>query len=129
MLSAHTCLFLFCQCTYSNVPNKHAYTFISGKVCLIGSIKVKRRTLSEINMYTCLFGTFVNFSGRNFLREADSSGFFKDFSWNSNQKISQLCLMFPKTSLPHYQKNRKSEKSPRWLIKIYYWGAFLSRFY
>jgi hypothetical protein len=46
----------FCQCTYSNVPNKRTYTFISSKVCLLSSIKVKRLTLSEINMYTRLFG-------------------------------------------------------------------------
>ena len=43
--------------TYSNVPNKRACTFISGKVCLLGSIKVKRQTLPEINMYARLFGT------------------------------------------------------------------------
>ena len=42
---------------YSNVPNKHAYMFISGKVCLLGSIKVKRQTLPEIKVYTCLFST------------------------------------------------------------------------
>ena len=42
---------------YSNVPNKRACTFISGKVCLLGSIKVKRQTLPEINMHAHLFGT------------------------------------------------------------------------
>ena len=42
---------------YSNVPNKRAYTFISGKLCLLGSIKVKRPTLPEINVHgASLFG-------------------------------------------------------------------------
>ena len=40
------------------VPNKGAYTFISGKVCLLGSIKVKRQTLPEKNVYARIFGTF-----------------------------------------------------------------------
>ena len=42
---------------YSNVPNKPAYTFISGKVCLLGSIKVRGQTLPEINVHARLFGT------------------------------------------------------------------------
>ena len=42
---------------YSNVPNKRVCTFISGKVCLLGSIKVKRHTMLEINVYAHLFGT------------------------------------------------------------------------
>ena len=29
---------------YSNVPNKREYMFISGKVCLLGSFKVKAKT-------------------------------------------------------------------------------------
>ena len=43
--------------TYSNVPNKRASTFITGNVCLLGSIKVRRQTLPEINVRACLFGT------------------------------------------------------------------------
>ena len=39
---------------YSSVPNRRAYTFISGKVCLLTSIENKRQTLPEING---LFGT------------------------------------------------------------------------
>ena len=42
---------------YSNVPNKRACTFISGKVCLLGSIKVRRQTLPEIIVHARLFGT------------------------------------------------------------------------
>ena len=42
---------------YSNVPNKRACTFISGKVCLLGSIKVRRQTLPDINVHARLFGT------------------------------------------------------------------------
>ena len=45
---------LFC---YSNVPNKRACTFISGKVCLLGSIKVRGQNLPEINVHARLFGT------------------------------------------------------------------------
>ena len=33
--------------TYSNVPNKRAYTFINGKVCLFGSIKVMALPVME----------------------------------------------------------------------------------
>ena len=40
---------------YSSVPNRRACTFISGKVCLLSSIDVKRKTLPEINMHACLF--------------------------------------------------------------------------
>ena len=43
--------------TYSNVPNKRAYTFISANVYLLGSIKVMRQTLQVINVYERLFGT------------------------------------------------------------------------
>ena len=43
--------------TYSNEPNKRACMFFFGKVCLLGSIKVRRQTLPEINMHACLFGT------------------------------------------------------------------------
>ena len=43
-------------CTYSILPNRRVYTFIFGKVCLLASIKIKRRTLPEINVHTCLFG-------------------------------------------------------------------------
>ena len=46
----------FLKFEYSNVPNKRAYTFISGKVCLLGSIKVRRQTLPEINVHVRLFG-------------------------------------------------------------------------
>ena len=42
---------------YSILPNRRVYTFISGQVCLLGSIKVKRQTLPEINVYTRLFGS------------------------------------------------------------------------
>ena len=42
---------------YSILPNRRVYTFISGQVCLLGSIKVKRQTWPEINVYTRLFGT------------------------------------------------------------------------
>ena len=41
---------------YSILPNRRVYTFISGKVCLLTSIKIKRPTLPEINVHTCLFG-------------------------------------------------------------------------
>ena len=41
--------------TYSILPNRRVYTFISGKLCLLASIKVKRQTLPEINVYTRLF--------------------------------------------------------------------------
>ena len=34
---------------YSNVPNKRACTFISGKVCLLTLIEPKRQILSKIN--------------------------------------------------------------------------------
>ena len=46
-------------CTYvkSNVPNKHACTFISGNVCLLGSIEIRGQTLPEINVHERLFGT------------------------------------------------------------------------
>ena len=40
---------------YSILPNRRVYTFISGQVCLLGSIKVKRQILQEINVYTRLF--------------------------------------------------------------------------
>ena len=43
--------------TYSILPNRRVYTFISGQVCLLGSIKVKRQTWPEINVYTRLFGS------------------------------------------------------------------------
>ena len=42
---------------YSSVPNRLACMFISGKSCLVTSIKDERQTLSEINMHACLFGT------------------------------------------------------------------------
>ena len=42
---------------YSNVPNKHACTFISGKVCPLTLIEPKRQTLPGINVHACLFGT------------------------------------------------------------------------
>ena len=42
---------------YSILPNRHVYTFISGKVCLLASIKVKRQTLPEINIQGQLFWT------------------------------------------------------------------------
>ena len=42
---------------YSNVPNKPACTFISGKVCLQTLIELKRQFLPEINMHARLFGT------------------------------------------------------------------------
>jgi hypothetical protein len=47
---------LFC---YSNVPNKRACTFISGKVFLLGSIKVRGQNLPEINVHARLFGTLA----------------------------------------------------------------------
>ena len=43
--------------TYSNVPNKRACMFISGKVCLLGFIEVMRQTWLEINVHARLFGT------------------------------------------------------------------------
>ena len=42
---------------YSRVPNRSPCAFISGKVCLLGSIKVRRQTLPEINAQGLLFGT------------------------------------------------------------------------
>ena len=41
---------------YSSVLNRQPFTFISGKVCLLASIRVKRQTLPEINV---LFRTLV----------------------------------------------------------------------
>ena len=43
--------------SYSNVQNKRACTFISGKVCPLTLIEPKRQTLLEINMHAHLFGT------------------------------------------------------------------------
>ena len=40
--------------TYTTLPNRHVYTFISGKVCLLASIKFKRQTLPEINVHTSI---------------------------------------------------------------------------
>ena len=48
---------IVCHCVYSNVPNKRACTFISGKVCPLTLIEPKRQTLLEINMHARLFGT------------------------------------------------------------------------
>ena len=42
---------------YSNVPNKRARTFISGKVCLLTLIEPEWQTLPEINVHARLFGT------------------------------------------------------------------------
>ena len=42
---------------YSRVPNRSPCAFISGKVCILGSIKVRRQTLPEINAHGLLFGT------------------------------------------------------------------------
>ena len=42
---------------YSSVPNRRACMFISGKVCLLSSIDVKRQTLPEINVHARQFGT------------------------------------------------------------------------
>ena len=42
---------------YSNVPNKPACTFISGKVCLLTLIEPKRQTFLEINVHAGLCGT------------------------------------------------------------------------
>ena len=42
---------------YSNVPNKSACTFISGKAYLVGSIEVRAQNLLEINVHARLFGT------------------------------------------------------------------------
>ena len=41
----------------SNMQNERACTFISGKVCILGSIKVRIQTLPEINVHAHLFGT------------------------------------------------------------------------
>ena len=38
---------------YSILPNRHVYTFISGKVCLLNLIEAKRQTMLEKNVYTC----------------------------------------------------------------------------
>ena len=38
------------------MPNKHACTFISGKVCPLTWIEPKRQTLPKINMHARLFG-------------------------------------------------------------------------
>ncbi len=42
---------------YSRVRNRRACTFISGKVCLLSSINVKRQTWPEIKVHARLFGT------------------------------------------------------------------------
>ena len=42
---------------YSSVRNRHACTFISGKICLLSSIDVRRQTLPEKNVHARLFGT------------------------------------------------------------------------
>ena len=39
------------------MPNKCTSTFISGKVCLLGSIEGRGLTLPEINVHAHLFGT------------------------------------------------------------------------
>ena len=39
------------------MQNERACTFISGKVCILGSIKVRIQTLPEINVHARLFGT------------------------------------------------------------------------
>ena len=43
--------------TYFSVPNRHARTIISSKVCRLSSIYVKRQTLPEINVHARLFST------------------------------------------------------------------------
>ena len=45
------------QTAYSRVKNRRPCTFISGKVCLLASIKVKRQTLQERNVQSRLFRT------------------------------------------------------------------------
>ena len=54
--------------TYSNVPNKRACMFISGKVCPLPLIKHKRQTLPEINVHARLFGTleYATYSNQGF---------------------------------------------------------------
>ena len=47
---------------YSNMQNERPCTFISGKVCILGSIKVRIQTLPEINVHARLFGT-LEYSG------------------------------------------------------------------
>ena len=46
-----------CSSVYSSVPNRHACTFISGKVCLLTLIEDKIQTLPEINVHARLIGT------------------------------------------------------------------------
>ena len=61
-LFSKTCIYghpwqpIFLPFGYSSVPKRHACTFISGKVCLLSSIDVKRQSLQEINMREHLFG-------------------------------------------------------------------------
>ena len=42
------------------MPNKRVCTFISGKVCLLDSIKVRGQTLLEINVNARSFGTLFS---------------------------------------------------------------------
>ena len=62
-LLSKTCIYghpwqpIFLPFGYSSVPKRHACTFISGKVCLLSSIDVKRQTLLEINVHARLSRT------------------------------------------------------------------------
>ena len=52
-LPIHTqCITYSIHLPYSILPNRRVYTFISGQVFLLGSIKVKRQTWPEIHVYS-----------------------------------------------------------------------------
>ena len=70
------------------MPNKRAYTFISGKVCLLTLIEPKTQTLLEITVHARLFGTLEDFlffetsadaSKNQMLLQKDFDLFFQDF--------------------------------------------------
>ena len=75
--------------TYSNVPNKRACTFISGKVCLLGSIKVR------LEYKFSIIWTRVIWTLKEFFKTSQS------FNQNSKKIIYQM-LKFP-TKLTYYK--------------------------
>ena len=74
------------ESTYSNVPNKRACTFISGKVCLLTLIEPRTQTLPEITVHARLLEDFLFFetsadaSKNQMLLQKDFDLFFKIFN-------------------------------------------------
>ena len=73
---------------YSILPNRHVYTLISGKVCRLGSIKVKRQTLPEINVYTRLFGCIEYLNVQSFGDSKNAPNF--SYSLKFDQQMAPL---------------------------------------